>query len=181
MAPLFVGAAFIERAVEIAISAWRDTQTDKLSDTGDTKKAHAKTKAAAMVVSSSVDPGNSAVFGAATIVASAAQSASDAVDASARHKANPNNTAFAISLTLGLLLANVGGRVLSSFCPQLGFQSDHQQLMFNVVDLVLSAALLAGGANGIHSVVSSITTFFDSNAQKEEELWRGCITGVAGK
>jgi hypothetical protein len=53
--------------------------------------------------------------------------------------------------------------------------------MFNVVDVVLSAALLAGGANGIHSVVSSITTFFDSNAQKEEELWQGCITGVAGE
>jgi hypothetical protein len=98
MAPLFLGAAFIERAVEVGISPWGDTQADKLSDTADAKKAHAKAKAAAtaaaMVVCSSVDPANSAAFGAATIVASAAtdaaataaQSASDAVDAFARYK-----------------------------------------------------------------------------------------------
>jgi hypothetical protein len=97
-------------------------------------------------------------------------------------KAKPNNTAYAIALTLGLLLAYVGARALSGFyAPPPAFQSDHQQLMFNAVDVVLSAALLASGANGIHSVVSSITMFFDSNAQKEEELRQGCMMGVAGE
>jgi hypothetical protein len=67
-----------------------------------------------------------------------------------------------LPFTLGLLLAYVGVRALSSFyASPPALQSDHQQLMLNVVDVVLSAALLAGGANGIHSVVSSITTFFD--------------------
>jgi hypothetical protein len=38
--------------------------------------------------------------------------------------------------------------------------------MFNIVGVTLSAALLAGGANGIHSIVSSFATFFDTSAQK---------------
>jgi hypothetical protein len=120
MAPLVLGAAFIERAVEVAISPWRDTRADKLSDTADAEKAHARAKAAAaaMVVSSSVDPANSAAFGAATIAvsastdaaATAAQLASDAVDAFARYKGKTKQYASALALTLGLLLAYVGVR-----------------------------------------------------------------------
>jgi hypothetical protein len=35
------------------------------------------------------------------------------------------------------------------------------------VDVALSAALLAGGADGIHSVMNAITSFFDNTAEKK--------------
>jgi hypothetical protein len=108
LAPLFLGAAFIERAAEVAISPWRDTQADKLSDTADAKKAHAKAKAAAAapatVVSSSVDPANSTAFAAPTdAAATAAQSASDAVDALAQYRGKTKQYAYAIALHTGSL------------------------------------------------------------------------------
>lgn len=182
MAPLFLAAAFIERAVEVVISPWRDPEADKLSDSADAKKAHAKTSAvaaaAATVVSSGVDPANPVAFGAATVAANAAtdaavtaaQAANDADDAFAQYKGKTKQYAYAIALILGLLLAYVGVRALSNFYdppPAASpFESDHQRLMFNLIDLVLSAALLAGGANGIHSAVNMFTAFFDANAQK---------------
>jgi len=182
MTPLFLAAAFIERAVEVVISPWRDLQADKLSDTADAKRAHAQTKAAAAaatkVVSSAVDASDPAAAGAATMAANAAadaavtaaQAANDAADEFAQYKGKTKQYAYSIALTMGLLLAYVGVRALSNLYnppPAASpFQSDNQRLMFNAVDVVLSAALLAGGAGGIHSIVNSVTTFFDSNAQK---------------
>lgn len=182
MAPLFFAATFIERAVEVVISPWRDAQAETLGNTADTKKAHAKAvataAAAATVVSSGIDPTSAVAFTAATTAAktatdlavAAAQASNEADDAFAQYKGRTKQYAYAVALTLALLVAYVGVRALSSFCDQTQrpspFQSVNQQLMFNVVDVVLSAALLAGGANGIHSIVTSITTFFDTNTQK---------------
>ena len=198
LAPLVLAATFIERAVEVVISPWRDTQADQLSDTADAKKTHAKVKtaaaAAATIVSSGIDPANSAAFTVAATAANAAtveavaanQAAGDAADAFAQYKGKTKQYAYAVALAFGLLIAYVGVRALSSFYdlppaqPQSSqpaqaqaaqpqpspFQNDGQRLMFNVVDVILSAALLAGGANGIHSIVNSFTTFFDTNAQK---------------
>jgi len=44
-----------------------------------------------------------------------------------------------------------------------------QQWTFLVVDVALSAALLAGGADGIHSVVNAFTTFFETTAQRAQQ------------
>jgi hypothetical protein len=41
-----------------------------------------------------------------------------------------------------------------------------QRNTFIVLDVVLSAALMTGGTNGIHSVVNAFTRFFDTTAQK---------------
>jgi hypothetical protein len=38
------------------------------------------------------------------------------------------------------------------------------------LDILLSAALMAGGANGIHSVISAFTSFFDASAQKSRAV-----------
>lgn len=43
-----------------------------------------------------------------------------------------------------------------------------QKNTFIVFDVLLSAALMAGGANGIHSVIIAFTSFFDASAQKSQ-------------
>jgi hypothetical protein len=144
MAPLLLTAAFIERAVEVVITPWRDPGWDELTDALAIVKANP-----------AATPADKA---------SAIKALDDYQDLTKQY-------AFATALLLGLAAAMVGVRALWPFldAPAMvlfNAASKSQQGSFIVVDVVLSAALLAGGANGIHSVVNAFTTFFDTNAQK---------------
>jgi hypothetical protein len=46
------------------------------------------------------------------------------------------------------------------------FTTQGQHLFFLCVDVLLSTGLLAGGADGIHSVVNAATSFFQGAATK---------------
>ena len=169
LAPLILTAMFIERAVEVTISPWRDPGADQkariLKD--------AKNSTAA--------------------VASQQVAADDFV----QYKGKTRRYAFAFALLLGTAAAMVGIRALWPFLddPNGKFvaaavstvngvttlskaqgnpindpQNHYARTAFIVVDVVLSALLLAGGANGIHSVVTAFTSFFESNSQKNQNL-----------
>lgn len=147
LAPLVFAAAVIERAVEILVSPWRDTQASKLEGIVSAIKAR------------SSDPTTS------TQNAAELKAASDAVD---EYRGETQKYAFGVSLTLSILAAIVGVRALGPFLDTAKFHatSHAQQIYFLSVDVALSAALLAGGADGIHSVVSAVTSFFDAASQK---------------
>lgn len=147
LAPLVFAAAVIERAVEILVSPWRDAQASKLEGTVSAIKAR------------SSDPTTS------TQNAAELKAASDAVD---EYRGETQKYAFGVSLTLSILAAIVGVRALGPFLDTAKFHatSHAQQIYFLSVDVALSAALLAGGADGIHSVVSAVTSFFDAASQK---------------
>ena len=146
LAPLVFAAAVIERAVEILVSPWRDAQASKL-----------QTALSAIKAASAANP--------ATQSAEDLQAASDALD---EYRGETQKYAFGVSLTLSILTAIVGVRVLGPFLDVAKFHTatQAQQLYFLCLDVALSAALLAGGADGIHSIVKAVTTFFDSTAQK---------------
>lgn len=74
-------------------------------------------------------------------------------------------------MTLSLFAAYVRVRALWPFVSQADFNTlaASRQWMFLVVDVVLSGALLAGGADGIHQVVNAVTTFFSTTAQKTQQ------------
>ena len=145
MSPLLLTAGFIERAVEIVISPWRDAGATKLGNVVDTLKAQVP----------AVD---------ATMIAKADAQFQE-------YRGETQQYAFAASLSFSLAAAYVGVRALWPFVDHQTFEKlgSHQQWLFLVVDLVLSAALLAGGADGIHSVINSFTTFFDTTAQKAQQ------------
>jgi hypothetical protein len=150
LAPLAVAATFIERAVEILISPWRDTGANKLQKVLDAIKSR---------------PADSA---ASEKNATDLQVASDALD---EYRGRTQQYAFAVSLTLSMLASISGVRALWPFLnatkfADSGTTSHPQQVFFLCVDVVLSAALLAGGADGIHSVVNAITSFFDATADR---------------
>jgi hypothetical protein len=150
LAPLAVAATFIERAVEILISPWRDTGANKLAKVLELVKARAA----------------DAVANAQN--ATDMKAASDALD---DYRGRTQQYAFAVSLTLSILASISGVRALWPFVnatkfSDTGITSHSQQLFFLCVDVVLSAALLAGGADGIHSVVKAITGFFDASADR---------------
>ncbi|MGB7762243.1 MAG: hypothetical protein WBL61_20585 [Bryobacteraceae bacterium] len=146
LAPLAFAAAVIERAVEILVSPWRDSEASKLE------------RAVATIKAKAADQQNPADL----------KAASDALD---EYRGNTQRYAFAVSLTLSLLVSMAGVRALGNFVDAAKlkdpvFTHGAQYLFFLGVDVALSAALLAGGADGIHSVVNAITSFFDSTAAR---------------
>ena len=147
LAPLVFAAAIIERAVEILVSPWRDAQASKLE------------RIVSAIEARSPD--------AATLAQNGAElkAASEALD---EYRGETQKYAFGVSLTLSILAAMVGVRALNPFLDNAKFHatSHAQQIYFLSLDVALSAALLAGGADGIHSVVNAVTSFFDAASQK---------------
>jgi hypothetical protein len=177
--PLLLTALFIERAVEVIISAWRDEGASQLANA----VRSAKRSAAAV----------------------ATQDA--AIDEFTEYKGKTRRYAWAVALVLGAAAAMVGVRALWPFVddangkfaaavivadkntgrftenPAVGnpINDDGNQDLrraFIVVDVLLSALLLAGGANGIHSIMNAFTSFFDATAQKNQQAANNA--GVAG-
>jgi hypothetical protein len=143
LSPLILTAGFIERAVEILISPWRDAE--------------------ASVLQKALDAAQRAV----PPVPADIETASNAID---RYRGKTQQYAFGVSLTLSLAVSMVGVRTLLPLlatAPQYG--APHQHAAFVVIDVALSAALLCGGADGIHSVINMFTTYFDSTADKAQK------------
>jgi hypothetical protein len=144
LAPIAFGAAIVERGVEILISPWRDAEASKL-----------ETQLAALKAQPAAD-------------AAAVKQVSDELD---DYRGATQRYAFAVSLILSTLVSIAGIRALGPFLDAAAFKSlakdnPAQHGFFLCVDIALSATVLAGGADGIHSVVNSVTTFFDSTAAK---------------
>jgi len=151
LAPVALAAAVVERAVEILVSPWRDPGASKLD------------KAMAAVKARPVD--------ASAIAQNAAdlQEISDKLD---EYRGKTQQYAFAISLSLSILASIAGVRALGPFVDGGLFYASStlaQQLFFRTVDMALSAALLAGGADGVHSVVNAVTSFFDTSSDKMKQ------------
>jgi len=159
MAPLMLTAGFVERAVEVIISPWRDADANKL------------TQALAVLQAASAA---SLASGDAVGASGTADRIKEASEQLADYKGKTQQYAFMASLTLSIAAASVGVRALWPLLymnAKSGFeQAGHaQQGTFLVVDVILSAALLAGGADGIHAVINSFTTFFNTTAQKAQQ------------
>ncbi len=151
LAPLAFAAAVVERAVEILVSPWRDAGASKLDGV------------VAAIKARPADPPTDAVN------ATALKAASDALD---DFRGETQRYAFAVSLLLSIFVSIAGVRALGPFVDNARLNdpkvtADAQRLFFLAVDVALSAALLAGGADGIHSVVNAVTSFFDNTANKK--------------
>jgi hypothetical protein len=152
LAPLAFASAVIERAVEILVSPWRDAEASKLDKAVTAIKARPKPDDPAMNARNVAD----------------LKAASDALD---EYRGDTQRYAFAVSLTLSVLVSMAGVRALGPFADagklnDVKFTSQAQHLFFQCVDVALSAGLLAGGADGIHSVVNAATSFFDGSANR---------------
>ena len=144
LAPLAFCAAVVERAVEIIISPWRDTGATHLQNeiTAIQARPADATKAADLKV------------------------ATDKLNA---YRGETQKLAFLVSVLLSFLVAMAGIRAIGPFLDADKFNAlktsvPGQWLFFLTVDVVLSAALLAGGADGIHTIVTSVTDFLNNKS-----------------
>jgi hypothetical protein len=150
LTPLILAATFIERAVEILISPWRDTGASKLDR---------------LVTAIKARPNDPTTPLQNALNATDLQVATEALD---EYRGKTQQYAFAIGLFLSFCASVAGIRALWPFVAHpetlrdvLGKVVDPgQQAYFRNYDVVITTALLAGGADGIHSIINSITSFF---------------------
>jgi hypothetical protein len=172
LTPLLLAATFIERAVEVIVSPWRDAGANKLAGHKRAMMKQTVGRVQGGVAGAEAGGVGGALVGAAVGATVDLQAVTEADDAFQNYKGQTQQYAFAVSLTLSLAAAFVGVRVLWPFVDQPHFDHDlgkNQQWMFLVVDFLLSVVLLAGGADGIHSVINAFTSFFNATAEKSQQ------------
>jgi hypothetical protein len=143
LAPVAFAAAVVERCVEILISPWRDGEANKLE------------KALALA-SAGQDQGTIHV-------------ASAALD---DYRATTQRYAFGVSLVVSVLVSIAGVRALGQFVALAvppTVLAGAQKGFFESLDVALTALLLSGGADGIHSIVNAVTSFFEASAAKSSK------------
>jgi hypothetical protein len=144
-------AGFIERAVEVVITPWRSPEK---------KNRHAELDRAKASANADIQ-----------------KNANDSLD---EYVGKTTLYAFVVAFLFSLVAAMAGVRALWPFIEvspvaktAFGSLPLAQKNTFIIVDVVLSAALLAGGANGIHSPVNAFKSFFDASAQKSKNSVKG--------
>lgn len=91
-----------------------------------------------------------------------------APDLAERSKIAKKNFSFSFfaSLTLGILMALAGFRILETFMVPPA-APDFQNILFKLLDCVLTASIIAGGTDGWHQIVSLIS---DITKAKRKEV-----------
>ena len=144
LAPLVVIALFLERATEVVMTAWRAERTKELElALSDELARHAAGNAAA-------NP-----WGAKARLSA--------------YRAQSQRLAFLTAVILALVVSMMGLRAVEMIVQPgavAAFTHRGQQALFVWVDVVITALLLAGGAEGIHRIVDAFTSFIESTRQR---------------
>lgn len=142
LAPLVLIALFIERSLEVFITVWRGGRAGELQR---------KLQRAADLP----DSGEKSV---------ALQTANDDFN---KYKFETQQIALPSALILGILISALGVRGLGNFAD-LDRLADHptQGYLFNVADVLLTGALVGGGSDFIHKVITTFTGLMDATSQR---------------
>lgn len=139
LAPVLLMALFIERSTEVVISSWRDAGWRRLKTALDTAP-----EADRPHWQQALD-----LYGLET-----------------------QRLAFLVSGTLALIAAIVGLRVIQPLLDATAVQqlaqgqTRTQWLWLSTLDVVLTGLLMAGGADGIHQIMTTFTTFLNSTRDR---------------
>jgi len=144
MVPLFLISLFIERALEVFVTTWRGPEA--------AIRDH-KIKA----LRKGVEQGTSTP-----------EDLAKACEDRERCKSKVQRVAFAGSVALGIIISSVGVRALGLFVDPTAFGtlSEMQRAAFNMVDVLLTGAMLGGGSDALHKFVSVFTNFMERTAKQ---------------
>jgi hypothetical protein len=146
-------ALFVERAVEVVVTACRDQGADLLEI-----DKHVKTRAALNADAALKKADAAGAAAAATAAAAANDAAQAAQDAITAYRAVTKEFALKVSFGFSFCVAVAGVRALHGLLPD-GYATGR---LFTVVDLAVTSAMLAGGSEGIHRLANVYTSFADS-------------------
>ncbi len=140
---LFLISVFLERALEVFVSCWRDADRRKLEH----EIAHAVCDAKA------ADP---------QAVAECERQVLQKRHELHIFKDKTGRASFICGLVAGAVIALAGARALGPLLSSLPTTGSPQALVVTIVDVVITAGLIGGGSDGIHKLVSVITDYLDA-------------------
>jgi hypothetical protein len=134
----------VERTVEIIMSIWRSEEANKRE--ADVQR----------LLAAKVDPASDAFIATQSRLI--------------QYKAETLQWTMPVSFALGLFIAAIGVRALSQFvdltAAGASTPSETQLYWFNMIDILFTGALLAGGADPIHKILDLYRKFVESTAAK---------------
>ena len=145
LTPLFLIALFIERALEVFLTVWRAGGSANV----ELEVRHFRKLSDKNPATHSSDLLNSERLLSA-------------------YKAETQKIAFICGIAFGIVVSAFGVRSIELFVDPDVFRSlpGIQRSLFNVVDVILTGALLGGGADGMHKLVSVFTNYMDATSKK---------------
>ena len=137
IAPLFLIALFVERALEVFISAWR----------GPEERVR---KAARATTLGKITPEENARL--------------------VEYKSETLRIALSAGIALGIVVSAVGVRALALFMypDQIEALAGWQRSLFTSVDVLVTGAVIGGGADGLHKIVKVFTSFLETSSARIE-------------
>lgn len=137
----FVLALFVERTLEVFITAWRGEKTVKLEQE-------------LKIAKESSPP--------------VPQNVKDTTEKLTEYKCQTQSIALRSALVLGILVAAVGVRSFNVFIdePKIQWFNNLHKGTFNVLDVLVSGGIIGGGSEAIHKMMNVITEFLDATAKK---------------
>lgn len=142
VAPLLLIAVFIERVTEVVITAWREEDAKLLE-----KKLSVTRK---RVAAGEADVSEKIALQRDLI----------------RYRSYSQRFAFLVSFLIALILSMLGVRALDQLILEASFGSEESKGWFVAMDSFITATLLAGGAEGVHKIVSVFTNLMESTKQR---------------
>lgn len=142
----FVLALFVERTLEVFITAWRGEKTVKLEQALKNAKASLQS------------PPDQPV----------PQEVKEAAEKLAEYKCETQSIALRSGLVLGILIAAVGVRSFNVFIDESKIQWVYSlhKYMYNFLDILISGGIIGGGSEAIHKLMNVITEFLDATAKR---------------
>lgn len=149
---------FLERAIEVFLSAWRSQGADILDN---------KIKKSRSIIEASNDPESNIKLSTGEFV-ELINNLSELQDERVIYSAHSRFIAQWMGLGMGFLVSLVGVRVLGNIMSTSSLSSD-QLGVFTVVDILLTGAVLAGGSEAINKIMKVYNSFMSNTEKKNKE------------
>ena len=145
LTPLLLVAIFIERSLEVVVTVWQGDRLALLEQRVNQAAALPET-----------DPTRTASLAAAN-------------DALQLCKCSTKQKALPLALILGVVISSLGVRGLGNFAD-LEKVVDHttQKYLFNLADVLLTGALMGGGSDFVHKIITTLTEIMDATSQRSK-------------
>ncbi len=164
---LIVIALFIERVVEVFTKGWRAPERERLEAKLENAKKSAIGGEARLATLAKEQRADQEAF-----VLAEDDNVKEASEALAAYRSTTRRYAFAGATVLGVLTAMLGVRALALFItvPALtklekgvtvAVPPSDQAIYFVWLDVFVTGLLLAGGAEGLHKIVDTFTTWME--------------------
>jgi len=152
-------ALFVERSLEVMLTPWREKDARKM------EAEHEAARDQLTVVQQSAIAGNAA---AAARVADAKKGADSKRQDVVEYRARTQQVAFLVSLAVGILLSLLGVRAMQFFFNDADVRNLPviQGRLFQALDVLLTGALISGGADALHQMVTMFTDFANTTSAK---------------